>query len=68
DVMLLPTGYNSDQPPSSEKFCDYDQCSILSDTESSQQIIKRNIGRFTYFERKNDGITDEDNDIFEDEI
>ncbi|CAI2186836.1 334_t:CDS:2, partial [Funneliformis geosporum] len=33
--MLLLTGYNSDQPLSSEKFCDYDQYSILSDTESS---------------------------------
>ena len=39
DVMLLPTGYNSDQPPSSEKFCDFDQCSILSDMESSRQVL-----------------------------
>ncbi|CAG8625819.1 4899_t:CDS:2 [Funneliformis caledonium] len=38
DVMLLPTGYNSNQPPS-EKFCDYDQCSILLDTENSQQAL-----------------------------
>ncbi|CAG8687966.1 10911_t:CDS:2, partial [Funneliformis caledonium] len=37
--MLLPTGYNSDQPPSSEKFCDYDQCSILLDTENSRQVL-----------------------------
>jgi len=37
--MLLPTGYNSDQPPSSEKFCDYDQCSILLDTEHSRQVL-----------------------------
>ncbi|CAG8742959.1 8351_t:CDS:1, partial [Funneliformis caledonium] len=35
DVMLLPTGYNSNQSPSTEKFCDYDQCSILLDTEDS---------------------------------
>ena len=38
--MLLPTGYNTDQPPSLEKFCDYDECSILlNDTESSQQVL-----------------------------
>jgi len=39
DVMLLPTGYNSNQPPSTEKFCDYDQCSILLDTEDSRQVL-----------------------------
>ena len=38
DVMLLPTEYNSDQPPSSEKFCDYDQC-LIFDTESSRQVL-----------------------------
>ena len=37
--MLLLTGYNSDQPSSSEKFCDYDQCSILLDAENSQQVL-----------------------------
>ncbi len=39
DVMLLPTGYNSDQPPSFKKFCDFDQCSILSDMKSSRQVL-----------------------------
>jgi hypothetical protein len=39
DVMLLPTGYNTEKPPSSEKFCDYDQCSILLDTESTRQVL-----------------------------
>ena len=37
--MLLPTGYNSDQPPSSEKFCDYNQCLILLNADNSRQVL-----------------------------
>ncbi|CAI2193874.1 13355_t:CDS:2, partial [Funneliformis geosporum] len=78
DVMLFPTGYNSDQP-SSEKFCDYDQCSILSDTESSRQVLicghayhnrlSKGISEdLLILEEEDDRITDEDNNMFEDEI